>query len=65
MIAEEPVAEPVVVAEEPVADPIQPVVNKELEVRRSLRKFNKETGAQVYCVQPDVPYYVFASDVPT
>ena len=36
----------------------------EYEIRRSLRTWNKEHGTQIYCVQPEVPYYVFVSDVP-
>ena len=39
-------------------------VDSDLYLRRSVRKFNKEHGTQIYCVTPDMPSYIFVSNVP-
>ena len=39
-------------------------MDSDLYLRRSVRKFNKEHGTQIYCVTPDMPSYIFVSNVP-
>ena len=56
--------ESAVLEKNPVPETSKPAIAPEHETRRSLRKFNKEQGAQLYCVQHNVPSYVYVSDVP-